>query len=370
MLETMKAVLQNKKLVGIVIGSIVFVIIIIAFIFYIIQTINKKVTYAELEDQLIAATENYMKSHPELLPTKEKAFYTVSDTLLVEEKYIKKEIGKLVKDNCSAEIEVQLNNGAYHIKPLVTCDNYKTALFYDKVLIDYPVTNDGNGLYDLNDMIVFRGDRVNNYVNFHNTTWRIVKMNPADATIYLILENLKSAPNDVWDNRYNTTEESKHGINNYSTSIALETLENIYNTQFTNLEKALMVPMSVCIGKRSKTESINDGSIECSNILNKPQYISLLPLYDYLNASTDYQCRESESRACSNYNYLVNKAGKWWTLTADGSRGNKVYSVNYTGVISSDYADAKKYNRFVIAVDGTSIYRKGNGTQNDPYVFK
>ena len=47
----------------------------------------------------------------------------------------------------------------------------------------------------------------------------------------------------------------------------------------------------------------NDGSIEKSSLLEK-QYIGLLPLYDYINASIDTNCNSALTESCTNYNYL------------------------------------------------------------------
>lgn len=369
-MNKLKEILSNKKLVfGILGGTIGFIILIIV-IMLIIQLVNRKMSYSALEDQLISATESYMKDHKEYYPTSEMPKFVLDANTLVTEEYIKKDISKLVKDNCTAEIEVIYENNAYHVKPFLTCDNYETQLFYDKILADNAVVNSGNGLYDMNEMLVFRGDQTNNYVQFHNLLWRIVKMDPTDSTIYLILENLKDAPLAIWDNRYNTTEESNHGINDFSVSVVSDTLDNIYRTTFADDDRSVMVPMNICIGKRSEAENVNDGSVECSNTMLEQKFVTLLPLYDYINASTDHQCDNATKRACANYNYLVNKTGKWWTLTADGSKGTKVFGINYAGVISSDYTDSKKYIRYVIAIDGSNIYSQGNGTIDSPYVMK
>lgn len=368
-MNQIKDLLQNKRLlikIGVVFVSVITLVLAIIFI---IKLINKKISYSSLEDQLVQATSSYLKNHPEYYPTKESPTFTIAAETLVTEKYIKKEIGKLVKDTCSAQIEVRYQNEAYQVKPMVSCTKYESQLLYDKVLLDNPVTTDGNGLYDLNEMLVFRGDHPTNYIQYHNFIWRIVKMDPTDSSMYLILDNLKNSSLHIWDNRYNTTEESKHGINDYSVSLISEALNKFYQDSFTGNDKSALLPIDVCIGKRSEAETIKDGSVECSNIMNQQQYVSLLPIYDYLNASIDFQCRSTVDRGCSNYNYLVNKAGKWWTLTADGSRGTKVYGINYTGAVTSDFADSKKYARFVIKIDGNLIYRSGNGTSDSPYTF-
>lgn len=369
-MNKLKDILSNKKLMLTIALSGTLILIVIIGVILIIGFMNRKMSYSALEDELIKATSQYLKKHPEYYPTEEVPIFTLESSTLVNEKYFKKDIGKLVKDTCSATVQVLYKNNSYLISPFLVCNKYETTLFYDKVLADNPVVNDGSGLYDMNEMLVFRGDQPHNYVSFHKMLWRIVKMDPVDSKVYLIMENLKDLPVGVWDNRYNTTEESKHGINDYSVSIIEDTLNNFYKTKFTDNSKAAMLPMDICIGKRSMSETKNDGSVECYNVMSDQKYVSLLPLYDYINASTDYQCKSAESRACTNYNYLVNNVGKWWTLTADGSHGSKAYGINYAGVISSDYTDSKKYPRMVIAIDGTTIFNKGNGTLDNPYTFK
>ncbi len=360
---------ENKKKIYFIFGGILGAILLILLIFLIIKFVNRKLSYADMEDQLVEATSKYLKEHPDSYPTESNPSVTILGETLVNEKYLKKEINKLVKDTCSAEIEVLFKNESYQVKPFLSCSRYDTKLFYDKVLEDNPVTSKGSGLYDLNEMVVFRGDSPNNYVKFNDTLWRIVKMDPVDYTVTMILDDIKYTVNGPWDNRYNTTEESKHGINHFSLSVISNTLDTLYQENFSDKAKSYMLPMNICAGERSETESINDGSVECSYILPEQKYLSLLPLYDYINASTDYQCTNASSFACQNYNYLVNPAGKWWTLTPDGYQGTKVYSINFKGRISSEAADSKKYARYVAAIDGSMIYRKGNGTSSNPYIF-
>ncbi len=360
--------MANKKLVYSIIGGVAGIIVLFIVIFVAIRMIGKKITYSELENQLYFATEKYLKDNDIYYPTEENPETIISSEDLVNGKYIK-ELKKLVKDNCSAEIEILYKNGGYVIRPMLTCDKYQSELFYDRILNDNPVITNGNGLFDLNEMLVFRGDRVNNYVKFNNMLWRIVKMNPVDNTVYLVLDNVKEATNDLWDNRYNTTEESRHGINDFDVSVISHTLKDIADTKFANA-KSRMIPMDICVGKRSDTESNNDGSVECSYILEEPEFVTLMQINDYINASTDHRCNTVEDMACGNYNYLVNKNGKWWTLTADGTKGTKVYSVNYNGNIISDYADSKKFIRYMIAVDGNNIYQEGNGSSTSPYMMK
>ncbi len=366
-MNQIKNFLQDKKGKYLIIGlvSLFLLFFLVMLIFFLI---GKKITYSELENELYFATQKFLKDNPDYSPVMEGAVTTLTADELVNRKYIKP-LDKLVKDQCSAEITIQSINKVIQIKPFLTCDNYESQLFFDKILKDNPITTTSSGLYDLNEHLVFRGDRVNNYAKFHNKLWRIVKMDPVTEQVTLILDNVKEALNDKWDNRYNAMEDSSHGINDFSVSVIRYTLEELFDRDFSDA-KSRMVPMHACIGKRSNTETLKDGSIECSNMFEEETFLSLLPVYDYMNASTDIGCNTIEDRSCSNYNYLVAKAGKWWTITADGGKGTKVYGINYNGEITSDHADSKRYLRYTIVVDGTNLYQQGNGTMDNPYMMK
>lgn len=366
-MQNLKYLLGDKKFMAKVIGGVAALIFLIVIIMVVVGIVNKKTTYSEMETNLITAAQKYMKEHTEMYPTEDNPVFSLDGSTLVTEKYIK-DFNKALKDNCSATIEVHFKNNDYQYKPILSCEKYETTELFDKILADNPITTTGNGLYDMNEMVVFRGDDVKNYFRFNSLIWRIVKMDP-DGAIYLILENPKDAQNDVWDDRYNTSEESNRGINDYDVSRAIDILDKTFESKFTSL-KSYLLPMDICVGKRSEEEKNNDGSIECANQLETQKLISLLPLSDFINASTDKSCTSAADRGCANYNYLKNKTGKWWTLTADSSRGTKVYGVNYTGIIAADYANSKKYLRYVIALDGTNIYESGNGTLENPYVVK
>lgn len=366
-MNKVKDFLQDKKGKQMMILLGIFLILIIVVVI-IIFMIGKKVTYSELENKLYFATQQFLKENPTLAPNMENTVVTFTAEELVNRKYIKP-LNKLISDQCSAEITVKYVNDTMQIKPFLSCDKYESQTFFDKILSDNPVVTSSSGLYDLNESLVFRGDRVNNFVRFHDVIWRIVKMDPVTNQVVLILDNVKETSNDIWDNRYNTVEDSRHGINDFSVSVIRYTLDEIFHSKFENA-KSRMVSFHPCIGKRSAEESNNDGSIECSYQLEDEVFVSLLPVNDYINVSTDYQCNTVNDRACSNYNYLVAKSGKWWTITADGSKGTKVYGINYNGEINSDYADVKRFLRYTIIVDGTNIYQQGNGTLENPYMMK
>lgn len=365
-MDHVKAVLKNKKLVYLGGGAIIGIVLILFLVISLILNFGRAKSYQEIERQLVLAAEKYLQENPFDGPTDSQPQITLPSSLLVDHKFLKA-LDKLRKDNCSAEVMVQDKNGEYLITPFLNCDHYESITIFDQIVKSNPLVNSYDGLYSLNEEFVFRGDKVNNYLLFHNILWRIVKLDPEKKTVSLILEDFKKTKNDIWDNRYNTLEESKNGINDFEVSMIRDSLSNIYTTNFKDVQSSLM-PMNVCIGKRSPQETDKTGATECSYFLDTNLYVSLLPLYDFMNASLDSRCLSSLDRACTNYNYLVNSSGKWWTLTADGSKGTKVYGISNAGVINSEHAVSKKYIRYTILLDGDSLlYQKGDGSKTSPY---
>ena len=134
-------------------------------------------------------------------------------------------------------------------------------------------------------------------------------------------------------------------------------------------DKKLLTSHNLSIGKRKINETTNDGSVEKSNVL-KNQYVGLLPLYDYINASIDKNCKSATTDSCINYNYLNKFGYNWWTLTADNSTSHKVYRVSSDGTIGLIRASSNSYIRPVIYLASDAIYASGDGTLENPYKIK
>ena len=355
---------QKIVFLGVTVGGIVLASLLISFI---IKLIGNRISYDELETKLAQATEKYLNENPNDLPTKENPTSVISAATLIENKYIKA-LKKYVKDaSCTANINVYYNQGKYDYQPFLTCNDFKTETFLDVLKKQNEISSFGEGLYELNNELVFRGERVNNYVKFADELWRIVKVNDKGEFI-IILNDLDSKNYGVWDNRYNTEAETQKGINNYSLSRALSTIRNTYQEKYSKVQSYLS-PFSLCVEKRGEFDITKDGSVECSKRLDN-QYIGLLPLYDYMNASLDSLCINATSRECQNYNYLVNSKDKWWTATGDPKNTFDVYYVSYSGQIVSEEADVGGTYRYILALNKNILYKKGSGTESDPYEIR
>ena len=353
---------EKKKLIlTITIGVVVFILIIVLII--LLVKIFTRYDYASTEKMMVSATTEYLKTNKDLLPTDDMSTITVMYDTLVGGKYIK-EMSKVSKDSsCSGSVDVYKNNNKYYYIPILSCDNYETKTLTDKILESEEIFTKDDGLYSLNENYVYRGEFVNNYFKFMNTTWRIIKWD--DDKIYLIsADTLDNKVNYVFDDRYNETVNSQKGYNTFESSRIYNSLESYYRNNFKNYEKYLQT-MDSCVHSRSENDKDKTGTIECTKTFTS--LISLLSTYDYMNASIDSLCNKISERNCSNYNYLSKTTNKWWLLNGTNENTYEVYSSNASGVISLDAANNKKFLRPVVAIPTHMLYKSGNGTSDSPY---
>lgn len=355
-----------KKLfiIAIIILVIVIIILIVAFIIG-----NKKYSYEQFETKMIELSKSYYQNRKELLPDKDTERTVLSLNTLINSGLIKP-LDRIIKngESCSGEIEIINNNNNYLYIPYLDCNTYYQSTTLSSLLLeDKNIVVSGNGLYKTDNGYIFKGDNVNNYLKFKEDLWRIIKVFD-DGSIKAI--NTKKTNTYSWDDRYNIDRESNYGINDFVTeninSRVKDVLETIYN-EYDEQSKAYFINQSLCIGKRKITDTINDGSIECSNIIEK-QPVGLLYVSEYLNASLDSNCTSINTQSCINYNYL-NSIGKTWTLTADFDTSYKVFRIN-NGTIKLSNASNNNQLKIVVIFNSKLLYSSGNGTETDPYIFK
>lgn len=358
---------ENKQKLTLLISIIGVMIIIILVIAIVVKIIGSKITYEELEEKLASAAESYTNDYPNNLPTAENPTTVISATTLIENKYIK-ELKKYVKDSsCTANVNILYKEGTYDYQTFLTCKDFQTEKFIDTIKNNNQISSFGEGLYEMNNELVYRGQNPNNYIKFAGQIWRIVKVNNKGQFI-LIIDELDNKNYGNWDNRYNTETESTKGNNNFALSRALSTLVNIYREKYSKYEKYITL-YDLCAGKRSVNEMSKDGILECTNAMTN-QSIGLLPLYDYMNASLDNLCVTSISNECQNYNYLVNSKDKWWTVTGNSDNTYEVYYINYSGRIVNEDATTNANYRYTIALKDNILYKSGTGTLEDPYEIR
>lgn len=355
---------SNKQKIALF-GSIVFVmILIIITIAIVVKVVGIKISYEELEDKLENAAYQYLSENPDNLPNSSNPTVVITANTLIENKYIK-ELKKYVKDaSCTANIIVDYENKEYKYQTYLTCNKFKTEKFIDTIKNNNKISQVGEGLYEMNNELVFRGQNPNNFIEFAGKTWRIVKINQ-DNAINIIVTSQKADINDKWDDRYNTEKDSQKGINSFLLSRTFSSIKDYYNLNLKEYQ-AYLAPFDLCVGKRLETSTEKNGSLECNEIISD-QYIGLLPMYDYMNASLDGLCQTTVSKECQNYNYLADNKYKWWTMTSDMKSTYDVFYVSAKGQVESDYANVTAENRYVIALNSDVLYASGDGTINNPY---
>lgn len=371
-MKVLKDTWENPIVKKIIIGTGIFILVLIFLMMFASCTNKeKKYTYSDIENLMVKAVKTKYKNSSELPSNGNKLEVNISK--LIEEGLMKN-ISEYTKDeetSCSGKVTIYNNNDNFLYIPNINCgDKYKTKNLHDTIISDNLVTT-GNGLYQINDEYVFKGDNINNYISINNILFRIISINE-DGTIRLI-ENKRKAENiTVWDDRYNIDKNVNYGINNYYenglSSRLKEKLESIYKSDTYSSElKAYFIPRENCIGKRSITESDNSGEIECSK-KSEATPISIIALYEYFRASLDPNCTSVESASCSNYNYFNSNLESFWTLTADKDTSYKVYRISSGDVVLSN-ASGSTNIKIVVNVNGDLPIVSGDGSESSPYII-
>lgn len=365
--------LFRKKILKIF--AIIFAVMVgFLLILFIVSLIFKKnYSYAEIEDVMKNSAIKFYEDNKKELPKDENRGVMIESDTLIESGYMK-EFSKYSKSamSCKGTVTVKKSGEDYIYTPKLDCgEDYITTALNEYILKEQSVITNGYGLYSMNNSYVFRGEKVDNYLSLDNAIWRIVKIN-SDGTMMLILNDKISVKSD-WDNRYNIEKKYEFGVNDYSKSRIKERLDKYYNGEFekeiilSDNDKLKLTTFNACVGKRNSLDASRDGSVECSQILEK-QSISLLPVYDYINASVDVNCNNTISPSCQNYNYLNNDYS-WWLSTAPTTDTYSVYYV-VSGVVEVTKASLHKVIRPVIYLRNDVLYVSGDGTESSPYVVR
>lgn len=359
--------------------TLAFIVLIIVIILGGALIYNKhfyKRSFSEIENIMEKSARNYMSKNKDSLPKDINETVTLSVNDLVSANEMK-ELSEYTKDetlNCNGSIIItNINTDLYRYTPILECENtYKTKKFVDYIKENVSVVETGNGLYNLNNELVYRGDNVNNYLTFGENTYRIIKWSN-DETVIIAAEKTST---NTWDNRYNSEKKSKQGINDYSISIVRNYLNNLYNgkekinkKEFLKQEnKNLVIAHTLYVGKRSEKETNKNGEMEKGATIEN-QYIGLLPIYDFLNVSLDKNCNNTINKACTNYNYLTDYySKKWWTITANSENTHQVYIIDSEARLQS--ANIEAYIRPVLHLAKDAIYVSGDGSKENPYIVK
>lgn len=357
----------NKKMFYVLCGVIgVFVLILI--ILLIVKLVSgTKISYEQLQDKMVIAAENYYYDNTETLPKNEGDEISISIDTLVEKGYLKS-LDKLVDASCSGSVVVKKNGEQYMYYPSLDCgSDYKTRTIGSIITDQSNIVESGDGLYKTEDGYVFRGEYVNNYVTFADSTWRIISIDN-NGNIRMVKDNYLE-DDYSWDDRYNVEADDETGINDYKKSRIKESLEKMYNdnTLVDETNKKHLIMYNLCIGKRNSSEYALSKNIDCSETV--PAHIGLLSLYEVKMPSLDKNCTNIDTESCGNYNYFSNFMYGTFFLN---SVNDNTYEV-YAGKASYTYLTDARYESSiypVIVISSKEIYVSGNGSEENHFIVK
>lgn len=361
--------IDKKTLRLIFFGLLVLLVLIIIISIFGLIFSNRNLSYDKLEGKLIKATKEYYEHHKEELPGNTEIKKISVDTLVESEKI--KSLDNYVSEGviCKAEVSVYNNDGNYSYIPFLDCgEAYVTLSLKDKIIGNGTVSS-GDGLYLYGNKYIYRGEYVNNYVEFAGKLWRIINIDASDNTIRLVQNELYEK-DIVFDDRYNPGSEKYTGFNIFEKSRLLESLEEIYSNkeEFSDSEKSLIISKQLCIGTRVKEDTSKDGSTECSVLTQDKYPLGLVQVNEFLMASIDNNCSNYNDYNCTNYNYFSKINGGYWTITPSNVDDySQFYIGNVAGI--ADTSD-KLPVKLAIYVNGNIKYTKGDGTEENPYVIK
>ncbi len=358
---------MDEKLKKIIIYVIAGFVILFIILFAISSCQSKKVDYADYQKRMEKAAKNFYENHEDELPTEDKKTSEYSLKEMIENGDIE-DYAKALGDEslkCDGSVTVINNNGYYLYTSELDCGEAYTSKTLSKKIKEDSLTESGQGLYEIGENYVFRGDLVNNYASFAGETWRIISIDGND-NIYLL--QAKSEQDCTYDTHYNV-EEEEVGINSYyqgegKHSDMMKCLSTYYKDKINDEEKAYLSTQTVCYGARSGDDMTTDGSTECTSYIEK-QELNLLSVYEYIRASIDSDCKTLNSPSCSNYNWLANTKS---TFLMTPSAKN-----TYTSYYKNEYEIIETYsNNYLpvllrISINGKVNYTTGDGSEEKPY---
>lgn len=358
----------DKKFLIIAGIIVLFPIILILFLAIIRGCSNAKLSYQTYEQKMITSAGSYFNGK---MPEQEAESKTVSLKKMVEKGYIKSPEKALKDNSCEGSVTVRRNGssvdtndgGFLNYTVDLKCKDYKTSHLLDKITEE--IVTSESGLYKDENEYIFRGNKVNNYINFYGQNYRIMSIDE-DGLVKLIKE-VPEPSTRFWDNKYNVEVNSSYGKNIYKDSAILSYLITDYQNskRISKKAKEHIVAHDVCVGKRSVNDYSISKELDCSEILEK-QIVSLINVSDYARASIDPNCDSTIAKSCKNYNYLSNVSASSWTMN---SIKENTYDVLFLSDGVQEVQPASTYSEYsmILYIDGNELYQDGKGTANDPY---
>lgn len=323
-------------------------------------------SYEAIEQSMVNAAKEYYSSRKNKLPKEEETTIKVTIGTLVEAELLNEITDPKDKEQtCSGYVEVTKVGDEYSYMPFLTCKGNYEPKYLNDIVKDTKTDEYGNGVYTINNELVYRGDDVDNYVSFNDQLWRIVKVD-SEGDIKLVLAK-RTQNTFAWDEAYNSEKDDNVGITtDYLHTNIRKELNNYYQENFKKESKSKIVSKNLCVGRYAESDLFSVEK-ECS-IIKENEKIGLLTATDYQNASLDSGCVNLQSNECTNYNYLSSEEFVTWLLNASSENTYSVLNLN--GVIGESRASREMKINPVINLTNRTIILSGDGKKEKPYVVK
>ena len=196
---------------------------------------------------------------------------------------------------------------------------------------EYATGNEA-GLFSSSGNYVYKGDVNNNYLKYNNMLWRIVRIN-MDKSMDIILDDYISIL--PWNDKALSFKES-------------DLFKYLNNEFLNNLNKDMLTEINFC------TDEVTDlTKITCEK-QNSDSFVKLLDIASFLNSIKN------------NKSYLVSDDEIFWLSDINTDK------IWHTNGINVSFSDANTFYEVkpVVRLKETNIYKSGDGTKNNPYVFE
>lgn len=206
-------------------------------------------------------------------------------------------------------------------------------LISNALVQDTPIVFEGSGIYRESGVYVYKGKDANNYIEFSNLIWRIIRTN-SDGSLEIILDDSINAL--AWD----------FEGNNYSDSDINKYLNDVFAK---NLNTNYLINTTIC---NDKMESIDKFS--CSD-KNNEYYVKLLSANEFLNTVAD------------GATYVVDENELVWL----GTKGidELVWHTNGSNISTSNQNNPY-YIKPVVTIKNSTALLSGKGTKEEPFIIE
>ena len=289
------------------------------------------------EEVKVTKVDNTTEKEPLKVEVKKKKEKPKKEKKVKKEKKPKKKMGKLelVFDIFSifflVGFTIFYGYRLFHYKEEFTpkSSSGEVITLLGNTLRDRVVTS-GDGLYNEGRNYVFKGENVDNYVQYSNMLWRITKIN-ADGTIEMVL-----------DDTLNYLAFDKEKINFIDSDLNNYLNEEFYN----NLNTKVLTKGMYCADKVSDLNNITCNEKSTINV-------KLLSVSDYLNSKKDGK------------SYLNSEEVIWLY----NNNGEKVWLMNDSNLSLTVPNELYQVKPVVVLNNVIGVY-SGEGTKEKPYVIE